>query len=107
MAGLSVLLETGHENQPGTGRPPAQIISKATLLHRCANKQPAASAGSLFLQRCSLCRKELREGTDIYMYRGDRAFCSVECRGRQIFMDEDAAAAERGRTRRAGGGFAL
>uniref|UniRef100_A0A0A8YV98 FLZ-type domain-containing protein n=1 Tax=Arundo donax TaxID=35708 RepID=A0A0A8YV98_ARUDO len=117
MAGLSVLLEPhNHKNQPGK---PAQVISKATLLRHCPNKQvsPPPPASS-FLQRCTLCHKELTEGRDIYMYRGDRAFCSVECRCRQIFMDEDAsgssscakgAAAAGGRPRRAsarGGGFA-
>ncbi|PIA43244.1 hypothetical protein AQUCO_02000581v1 [Aquilegia coerulea] len=25
---------------------------------------------------------------DVYMYRGDQGFCSVECRCRQIYMDE-------------------
>ncbi|KAL6634677.1 hypothetical protein ACP70R_027348 [Stipagrostis hirtigluma subsp. patula] len=89
MAGLSVLLES-HKKQ-AAGRP-GQIISKATLLHHCPKKASPAASASSFLQRCSLCHKELAEGTDIYMYRGDRAFCSVECRCRQIFMDEDAAA---------------
>ncbi|KAH7519325.1 hypothetical protein FEM48_Zijuj08G0024300 [Ziziphus jujuba var. spinosa] len=40
-----------------------------------------------FLSSCHLCRKKLH-GKDIYMYRGDKAFCSTECRSRQIMMDE-------------------
>ncbi|XP_062217444.1 FCS-Like Zinc finger 5-like isoform X2 [Phragmites australis] len=90
MAGLSVLLETTHhKNHPGK----PQIISKATLLLHSPRQQqvsPPPAVSSSFLQRCSLCHKELAEGRDIYMYRGDRAFCSVECRCRQIFIDEDA-----------------
>ncbi|XP_062221093.1 FCS-Like Zinc finger 15-like [Phragmites australis] len=110
MAGLSVLLET-HKN--GAGKP--QIISKATLLHspRAMTAPSPPATASSFLQRCSLCHKELAEDRDIYMYRGDRAFCSVECRCRQIYLDEDAgnsscakgAAVQRG-SRRPGGGFA-
>uniref|UniRef100_A0A0A9G669 FLZ-type domain-containing protein n=1 Tax=Arundo donax TaxID=35708 RepID=A0A0A9G669_ARUDO len=113
MVGLSVLLEP-HQNQT---RKPAQIISKATLLRHCSKQvsplqSPPATTAASFLQRCTLCHKELAEGRDIYMYRGDKAFCSVECRCRQIFMDEDTsssccskgATAARGRTRRAGGG---
>ncbi|KAL9251468.1 FCS-Like Zinc finger 14-like protein [Drosera capensis] len=42
---------------------------------------------SEFLSSCFLCRKGLH-GKDIFMYRGEKAFCSVECRERQIAMDE-------------------
>ncbi|OWM74377.1 FCS-Like Zinc finger 13-like [Punica granatum] len=42
---------------------------------------------SEFLSSCHSCGKKL-EGEDIYMYRGEKAFCSTECRSRQIVMDE-------------------
>ncbi|WCJ42831.1 hypothetical protein M5689_023615 [Euphorbia peplus] len=42
---------------------------------------------SEFLSSCHLCRKKLH-GKDIYMYRGEKAFCSNECRSRQIMNDE-------------------
>ncbi|KAL2338805.1 hypothetical protein Fmac_013251 [Flemingia macrophylla] len=42
---------------------------------------------SNFLSSCHLCGKKL-EGRDIYMYRGEKAFCSTECRSSQIMMDE-------------------
>uniref|UniRef100_A0A0C9RG01 TSA: Wollemia nobilis Ref_Wollemi_Transcript_29023_1096 transcribed RNA sequence n=1 Tax=Wollemia nobilis TaxID=56998 RepID=A0A0C9RG01_9CONI len=41
-----------------------------------------------FLDVCSLCNRRLGDGRDIYMYRGDSAFCSEECRQQQITMDE-------------------
>lgn len=40
-----------------------------------------------FLSCCYLCRKCLH-GKDIYMYRGEKAFCSKECRYQQIVSDE-------------------
>ncbi|KAI3915160.1 hypothetical protein MKW98_011505 [Papaver atlanticum] len=40
-----------------------------------------------FLSSCYLCRKKLH-GKDIYMYRGEKAFCSNECRYQQIASDE-------------------
>ncbi|EXB76740.1 hypothetical protein L484_002533 [Morus notabilis] len=40
-----------------------------------------------FLSSCHLCRKKLH-GKDIYMYRGEKGFCSAECRSSQIMMDE-------------------
>ncbi|KAG0480207.1 hypothetical protein HPP92_011065 [Vanilla planifolia] len=40
-----------------------------------------------FLSCCYLCRKRLH-GRDVYMYRGEKAFCSIECRYQQIVSDE-------------------
>uniref|UniRef100_A0A2N9ED41 FLZ-type domain-containing protein n=1 Tax=Fagus sylvatica TaxID=28930 RepID=A0A2N9ED41_FAGSY len=41
-----------------------------------------------FLRACSLCNRRLIPGRDIYMYRGDSAFCSLECRQKQMNLDE-------------------
>ncbi|KAE8715427.1 Bifunctional inhibitor/lipid-transfer protein/seed storage 2S albumin superfamily protein [Hibiscus syriacus] len=41
-----------------------------------------------FLRSCGLCRRRLVPGRDIYMYRGDNAFCSLECRQQQMNQDE-------------------
>ncbi|XP_050219955.1 FCS-Like Zinc finger 14-like [Mercurialis annua] len=40
-----------------------------------------------FLSSCYLCKKKL-QGRDIFMYRGEKAFCSMECRSSQIIVDE-------------------
>ncbi|KAL3532722.1 hypothetical protein ACH5RR_006243 [Cinchona calisaya] len=47
---------------------------------------PAIPASD-FLDSCNLCHKKL-QGKDIFMYRGEKAFCSTECRYSQIMMDE-------------------
>lgn len=41
-----------------------------------------------FLKTCGLCNRRLKTGRDIYMYRGDTAFCSQECREQQMKHDE-------------------
>ncbi|KAK4434176.1 FCS-Like Zinc finger 5 [Sesamum alatum] len=41
-----------------------------------------------FLRVCCLCKRRLVPGRDIYMYRGDSAFCSLECREQQMTQDE-------------------
>ncbi|XP_028755132.1 FCS-Like Zinc finger 3 [Neltuma alba] len=41
-----------------------------------------------FLRSCRLCNRRLAAGRDIYMYRGDTAFCSSECREEQMKQDE-------------------
>ncbi|KAL6491763.1 hypothetical protein OROGR_011900 [Orobanche gracilis] len=41
-----------------------------------------------YLKSCHLCHKSLNLDREIYMYMGDMGFCSVECRDRQIYLDE-------------------
>ncbi|CAA7407436.1 unnamed protein product [Spirodela intermedia] len=40
-----------------------------------------------FLNRCFRCGKKLH-GLDIFMYRGEKAFCSAECRCQQMVSEE-------------------
>ncbi|KAK4257959.1 hypothetical protein QN277_007479 [Acacia crassicarpa] len=42
-----------------------------------------------FLSSCFYCKKNLGHGKDIFMYRGDRAFCSRECRYQGMLMEEE------------------
>ncbi|KAI4329617.1 hypothetical protein MLD38_027985 [Melastoma candidum] len=44
-----------------------------------------------FLETCGLCKRRLFPGRDIYMYRGDAAFCSLECREQLMKQDERKA----------------
>lgn len=60
----------------------------------CAPSPPVVSGGGMmvfedvdFLSSCCLCKKKL-QGLDIFMYRGEKAFCSEECRYTQISVDE-------------------
>ncbi|XP_066347218.1 FCS-Like Zinc finger 13-like [Miscanthus floridulus] len=49
-----------------------------------------------FLSCCDMCRRAL-DGKDIFMYRGERAFCSMECRYHAIVSDEFQEEKERKR----------
>ncbi|KAH7445177.1 hypothetical protein KP509_02G110900 [Ceratopteris richardii] len=40
-----------------------------------------------FLEQCCFCGRSLHLGKDVYMYRGDQSFCSVECRYQRISFD--------------------
>ncbi|KAJ4718162.1 Pre-mRNA cleavage complex 2 protein Pcf11, putative isoform 2 [Melia azedarach] len=42
-----------------------------------------------FLSFCYSCKKKLDNGEDIYMYRGEKAFCSFDCRSEEIFAEEE------------------
>ncbi|XP_010912830.1 FCS-Like Zinc finger 10 [Elaeis guineensis] len=41
-----------------------------------------------FLSYCYSCKKKLKEEDDIYIYRGEKAFCSCECRAREILTED-------------------
>ncbi|KAL6970436.1 hypothetical protein U1Q18_030136 [Sarracenia purpurea var. burkii] len=49
-----------------------------------------------FLSFCYSCKKNLGEGKDIYIYRGEKAFCSSECRQREMMMEEGIPKMESG-----------
>ncbi|KAG6486239.1 FCS-Like Zinc finger 5-like [Zingiber officinale] len=51
-------------------------------------EDPTVAAPAPFLRACGLCSRRLGPGQDAYMYRGDIAFCSSECRQQQISKDE-------------------
>eukprot|EP01018_Ginkgo_biloba_P026486 Gb_22548 [translate_table: standard] len=65
----------------------ARYLSSPLYYHPrpITNKRPP---GASFLDFCYLCKRPLDEGDDIFIYRGDRAFCSVECRCDHIVLDE-------------------
>lgn len=41
-----------------------------------------------FLSFCHSCKKNLGLGKDIYMYRGEKAFCSSDCRYKEMMLEE-------------------
>ncbi|XP_050364195.1 FCS-Like Zinc finger 8-like isoform X2 [Argentina anserina] len=48
------------------------------------------SAPENFLSFCHTCKKNLEQNIDIYIYRGDKAFCSQECRYQEMILDDNA-----------------
>ncbi|KAH7653261.1 Zf-FLZ domain-containing protein [Dioscorea alata] len=42
-----------------------------------------------FLSFCYACKKNLGHGKDIFMYGGEKAFCSRECRYQEMLFDEE------------------
>ncbi|KAA0049509.1 hypothetical protein IC582_012853 [Cucumis melo] len=99
MVGLSVILETRKLDVVTDST--RQVIDKTTLIminnnhnnrhrhHSVSSSSSSSSKTPRFLERCFLCAQKLLPGKDIYMYQGDKGFCSEECRCRQIFMDEE------------------
>ncbi|XP_073276292.1 FCS-Like Zinc finger 8-like isoform X1 [Primulina huaijiensis] len=42
-----------------------------------------------FLSFCYNCKRNLGQGKDIYMYRGEKAFCSSDCRDKEMMLEEE------------------
>ncbi|GAB4843632.1 hypothetical protein Ancab_013597 [Ancistrocladus abbreviatus] len=109
MAGLSILLDyqkggSGSGGSTSSSNKKTQVINKASMMIKASpplsspsplspgwigSQATTLSPTASFLDACFLCRQKLLPGKDIYMYKGDRAFCSEDCRWRQILMDEE------------------
>ncbi|KAA8548654.1 hypothetical protein F0562_000338 [Nyssa sinensis] len=50
--------------------------------------RPMSYPSESFLSFCYSCKKNLGQGKDIYMYRGEKAFCSSECRYKEMMLEE-------------------
>ncbi|KAL7116635.1 hypothetical protein ACP275_03G016600 [Erythranthe tilingii] len=71
-------------DQPFPGFPAAAAASPRFHRRNSADFVQTAQ----FLRVCFLCQRRLIPGRDIFMYRGDSAFCSLECRQNQMTQDE-------------------
>ncbi|KAL1806688.1 hypothetical protein ACET3Z_029756 [Daucus carota] len=99
MVGLSIVLEAKKGGGSTLNKKSPQVINKFTMkttqpssLFTTSFHSSSTSSSKLtpsFLDKCFLCRKKLLPGKEIYMYKGDKGFCSEECRCRQIDMDEE------------------
>ncbi|RRT78477.1 hypothetical protein B296_00009988 [Ensete ventricosum] len=61
------------------------------VVERCGDGSSAADRGGYllddFLSYCHACKKNLGQGKDTFMYRGEKAFCSSECRNKEMLND--------------------
>lgn len=67
------------------------VVKPALGSTRSASRRRSAASDDqyyCFLKSCYLCNKNLSLDKEVYMYRGDQGYCSIECRDRQIFLDE-------------------
>ncbi|KAH7420523.1 hypothetical protein KP509_13G011100 [Ceratopteris richardii] len=64
---------------------PQSIFCAASPYSTCCSLD---LSGCHFLSLCFFCKCSLTNGKDVYMYKGNKAFCSVECRYQQIVLDE-------------------
>jgi hypothetical protein len=103
--GLGILAAL--EARPSAAAPASSIARRAARLEvsepacggRCATNLCGAGVAfrvAEFLSCCDTCRRPLH-GKDVFMYRGERAFCSMECRYHAIVSDESREEEDRKR----------
>ncbi|KAL3507891.1 hypothetical protein ACH5RR_033273 [Cinchona calisaya] len=66
---------------------PVQISSSRKLNGVFINRSLSYPSEN-FLSFCYNCKKNLGQGKDIYMFRGEKAFCSSECRDKEMMLEE-------------------
>ncbi|KAM3194256.1 hypothetical protein ACQJBY_070745 [Aegilops geniculata] len=75
----------------GASAAPAQTewgATSAAFQRRHSGDFNAAVETAAFLKACGLCCRRLGPGRDTFIYMGEVAFCSLECRQQQMNLDE-------------------
>ncbi|XVE88559.1 hypothetical protein DITRI_Ditri19aG0078800 [Diplodiscus trichospermus] len=89
VVGLRILTQISQGKSNVIVKPALKIsLPSSRKKHNChghSGRSPADQ--SCFLKSCHLCHKNLSLDKEVYMYRGE-GFCSIECRQRQIMLDE-------------------
>ncbi|CAN6191850.1 unnamed protein product [Urochloa humidicola] len=71
----------------------ARYVKVASRFFLAGSGNAAGEGNRHFLDACFLCKREIASDRHIFMYRGDAAFCSDDCRQDQRAMDAALKAA--------------
>ncbi|KAJ9188107.1 hypothetical protein P3X46_003499 [Hevea brasiliensis] len=63
------------------------IFDNCVLENYCSLSGKSNAAPRSFLSFCPTCKKNLEQTNDIFIYRGEKAFCSQECRYQEMVLD--------------------
>ncbi|KAL5226101.1 hypothetical protein ABZP36_012740 [Zizania latifolia] len=74
------------EEEQEQGRQPARAARGG--MQRKRSGDFAATETAAFLKACGICNRRLGPGRDTFIYMGEVAFCSNECRQQQMNLDE-------------------
>lgn len=64
------------------------IFDNCIVESYCSLPNTPYSPSLNFLSFCHTCKKHLEHTKDIFIYRGEKAFCSQECRHQEMVLDE-------------------
>ncbi|CAL0320565.1 unnamed protein product [Lupinus luteus] len=73
----------------GTSSRTTHILDNYIMESYCSlHNKPHGSCLVNFLSFCYTCKKHLDQTKDIFIYRGEKAFCSKECRYQEMVLDD-------------------
>ncbi|XP_062210121.1 FCS-Like Zinc finger 17-like [Phragmites australis] len=87
LVGLRLIIQPSPREQPPTVLRRSEVRTPATSASKC-HENGRVFVGLEFLKCCFCCRKTLDATMDVFVYKGDQAFCSAECRCQQIAKEE-------------------
>ncbi|CAJ1969335.1 unnamed protein product [Sphenostylis stenocarpa] len=64
------------------------IFDNCIVESYCSLPNNPLSSSHNFLSYCHTCKNHLEQTKDIFIYRGEKAFCSKECRHQEMMLDE-------------------
>ncbi|XWS12216.1 hypothetical protein CRYUN_Cryun37aG0070800 [Craigia yunnanensis] len=88
VVGLRILTQISKGKSNVVVKPALKISLPTSRKHYHSHSGQSPADQSCFLKSCHLCHNILSLDKEVYMYRGDQGFCSIECRDRQIMLDE-------------------
>ncbi|XP_022150297.1 protein MARD1-like [Momordica charantia] len=66
------------------------VVNTKSFVDSGSQKSMAVAKNkNAFLSFCYTCKNHLQQTNDIYIYRGEKAFCSNECRYQEMLLDEE------------------
>ncbi|CAN6307769.1 unnamed protein product [Urochloa humidicola] len=90
LVGLRLIIQPSPRRQVPTvlKRSAVRIAPAATSASSKSNDNGRIFVGLEFLKSCFCCHKNLDATMDVFVYKGEHAFCSAECRCQHIAKEE-------------------
>ncbi|PAN51232.1 hypothetical protein GQ55_9G588800 [Panicum hallii var. hallii] len=90
LVGLRLIIQPSPRKQRPTvlRRSAVRIAAAASASSKCGHENGRMFVGLEFLKRCFCCHKNLDATMDVFVYKGEQAFCSAECRCQHMAKEE-------------------
>ncbi|CAL4912934.1 unnamed protein product [Urochloa decumbens] len=90
LVGLRLIIQPSPRKQVPTvlRRSAVRIVPAGTTASSKCRENGRIFVGLEFLKNCFCCHKNLDATMDVFVYKGEHAFCSAECRCRHIAREE-------------------
>ncbi|XP_044979641.1 FCS-Like Zinc finger 17-like [Hordeum vulgare subsp. vulgare] len=89
LVGLQLIIQPSPRRQQ---RPPLAVLRRSSVRSPAANLQESSGGqpfvGLEFLKCCLCCCKKIDVDMDVFVYKGQQAFCSAECRCQHMAREE-------------------